>query len=406
MLRLALRDVRTPRTPRPAPVQRRSDSHALSAIPTDPLHTALAGEQLFARARDALIVADLNSGQIVRWNGAAERIFGYASTEAVGRRVEMLLPSAVSRLYREQVAQFARCGDASLITDCRPLGITALTRAGDEVRLELSISPFDLPAVPGAYLLLTFRDTSCERRAELQALEAARAGVVHADVERRLERCHQLLRDTTSELRLPVIRAKRAAARLVRMASADGQPTIQRLALLAQVVEGRTDELLRSLEQVADAAAIETDSFELHTERVNLVPMLSRVVSMLRARSSAYRLSFSAPQGLTAQCDPARIEAVIRDVIERAIRRNPRGCWIDVDLRRPLAGLAHIEVRDYGRPLSIREREKLAMPHSADRGWFLDRYIVEEHGGTLSVEFPREGGLRVAITLPTHRPKA
>jgi signal transduction histidine kinase len=73
---------------------------------------------------------------------------------------------------------------------------------------------------------------------------------------------------------------------------------------------------------------------------------------------------------------------------------------VDVDLRRPLVGVARIEVRDYGRPLGLRERERL---EQRDHGWEVNRHIVERHGGSLSVEYPTEGGVRVAISLPTNR---
>ena len=115
------------------------------------------------------------------------------------------------------------------------------------------------------------------------------------------------------------------------------------------------------------------------------------------------KASFGAPQGLTALVDAARIQQVLHDLIDRAIRRNPRGCWIDVDVRRPLTASARIEVRDYGRTLSAREREQLTSPSEEDRGWCLDRFIVEQHGGSLSLEWPSDGGVRVVVSLPTNR---
>jgi signal transduction histidine kinase len=93
----------------------------------------------------------------------------------------------------------------------------------------------------------------------------------------------------------------------------------------------------------------------------------------------------------------------MRTLLELAITRNPRGCWIDVELRRPLAGLARIEVRDVGRPISEQLRQRLTDPSLADQGLTLSRSIVELHGGTLAVEFPAEGGVRVVVRLPTQR---
>jgi signal transduction histidine kinase len=101
-------------------------------------------------------------------------------------------------------------------------------------------------------------------------------------------------------------------------------------------------------------------------------------------------------------CDPRRVEEVLRNLIDQSVARNPRGSLIDVDLRRPLVGLACIEVRDYGRRPSNADRERLPDGATPDRQWYLCRHIVEQHGGELSIEFPQEGGLRVNVTLPTH----
>jgi len=315
----------------------------------------------------------------------------------------MLMTPAVARLHREQIAHYLRSGDADVLSGRGPLAMPALALGGDEVRVELSLTPIETSGSPARWILMTFRDATCERELELRTFEVARAEVARVEVETRLRRCEQLWRESTYELLTPVARARRAAARLARLAAEPGETPPRRLALLAQVVEGRTDELRRSLEQIADTAAIEMGTFDLHAERVNLVPLVGRLVSNARARTSLHRLNVGAPQGLTAYCDPQRIEAVLGDLVERAIRRNPRGCWIDVDLRRPLAGIARIEVRDYGRPLSTRERDRLVHPSTADRGWFVSRYVVEQHGGTLDLEFPPEGGVRVVVSLPTHR---
>jgi signal transduction histidine kinase len=53
-----------------------------------------------------------------------------------------------------------------------------------------------------------------------------------------------------------------------------------------------------------------------------------------------------------------------------------------------------------GRPLSAAARERLL---GGDRGLALCRHIVEQHGGTLHVDFPDQGGVRVVATLPTQR---
>jgi K+-sensing histidine kinase KdpD len=131
------------------------------------------------------------------------------------------------------------------------------------------------------------------------------------------------------------------------------------------------------------------------------VPLVGRVVAQMRARGTPCKLNVALPQGLTALVDPFRIEQVLRTLLEGAMRRNPRGCWVDLDLRRPLAGQARMEIRDIGRPVTDAVRQRLQDVSSADRGLALSRLLVEQHGGTLNVEFPADGGVWVIVTLPT-----
>ena len=48
--------------------------------------------RLFASIRDAVIVAEANSGRVILWNPAAEEIFGCPLSEALGLDVDALVP--------------------------------------------------------------------------------------------------------------------------------------------------------------------------------------------------------------------------------------------------------------------------------------------------------------------------
>ena len=406
MLVHTLPDIRPSRTLRGGqarPHSSTSPTRRCKSSVADTLSPAVTFEQLFMLSRDALIVSDVGSGQIVRWNPAAERLFGYSAAQAIGRSLELVMPRAVARLHREQIAHYARTGEADVLLARVPQARPALTASREEIRVECSMAPLEVPGSPPRYVLHTFRDARCLEEEEKHALGLARAEAALAETEARLRRCEQLLAESTNQLQPCVDRAKRTSERLARVASRGDADAKDRLALLARVVDGRAEHIQGVLDQLAKTAAIEAGTFTLNGERVNLVPLVGRVVVSARARSAAHRVSFGAPQGLTALVDAARIQQVLHDLIDRAIRRNPRGCWIDVDVRRPLTASARIEVRDYGRTLSAREREQLTSPSEEDRGWCLDRFIVEQHGGSLSLEWPSDGGVRVVVSLPTNR---
>lgn len=400
-----LRTARTSRTPLRHAATSLPAQHvrpAPAAAPDDAFQHALGIDQLFVHARDALVMIDVASDRILRWNTAAEDLFGYAADEAIDQNVQMLMPPALARLHQERMAHYRRTGDTDVLLD-RPLGVPARHCSGAELRVELSVTPIELPGTPRRWALLTFRDARCQQAAELASLANARVEAAHDEVESKLRESRELLDATTREIAEPLERLRRAAERLGRL-SRDGSAAERgRLNLLTRVVEARTREMQRTLENLSVAATIQRGEFELQAERVNLVPLVARLVAQVRTASPLHRINVSAPQGLTAVCDAARVETLLADLLQRAIRRNPRGCWIDVDLRRPLVGVAQIEIRDYGRRLSERERASFAFGAGVvDRGWFINRYVVERHGGTLKVEFPREGGMRVALSLPTH----
>src|SRR5205807_6070782 len=92
-------------------------------------------------------------------------------------------------------------------------------------------------------------------------------------------------------------RTRRSAALLARVAYRD--PAVRRrLKLLARVVDRRVKAAQRNIDQLADAAAIQAASFEICSDRVNLVPLVGHSVAMARARSAAHRIQVGAPQGL------------------------------------------------------------------------------------------------------------
>ena len=57
--------------------------------------------RLFESVRDAVIVAQSNTGRIVLWNPAAAEIFGYPPSEPVGMTIEALFPTHLEGQRRQ-----------------------------------------------------------------------------------------------------------------------------------------------------------------------------------------------------------------------------------------------------------------------------------------------------------------
>jgi PAS domain S-box-containing protein len=88
-------------------------------------------------AIDAIISAD-HTGKIVSWNRAATRILGYTPEEAVGQQLELIIPERFRGPHREGMKRVTSGGDSHVIG--RTVELSACTKNGDEVPIELSLS--------------------------------------------------------------------------------------------------------------------------------------------------------------------------------------------------------------------------------------------------------------------------
>jgi PAS domain S-box-containing protein len=88
-------------------------------------------------AIDAIISAD-HTGKIVSWNKAATGILGYAEEEAVGQRLELIIPERFREAHRNGMDRFTKTGEAHVIGTT--VELAACTKRGEEVPIELSLS--------------------------------------------------------------------------------------------------------------------------------------------------------------------------------------------------------------------------------------------------------------------------
>ena len=124
---------------------------------------------LFESVRDAVIVADANTGSMVLWNPAAEAIFGYSTAEALGMSVEELVPDYLKARHRTGMAGYRDTGHARYIDSNTALNLPAVRKSGEEICVELTLSPIepvDGAAVEGRFVLAIVRDATDRKRAE------------------------------------------------------------------------------------------------------------------------------------------------------------------------------------------------------------------------------------------------
>jgi PAS domain S-box-containing protein len=94
--------------------------------------------ELVGSALDAVITMD-HAGRVVEWNPAAERMFGYARAEAVGRPLaELVIPPALRERHRTGLARYLATGEGPILG--RRLELTGVRADGREFPVELSVT--------------------------------------------------------------------------------------------------------------------------------------------------------------------------------------------------------------------------------------------------------------------------
>jgi len=154
--------------------------------------------KLFEMIRDAVIVADAKTQRIVLWNAAAAKMFGYSASEAPKMRVEELVPEPLKDAHRAGITRYARTGHGRYIDSDAPLDLPAVKKNGQEIKVELSLSPIrpvhDEDDGEAQFVLAIIRDVTERKRAE----EAVRQ--LNKDLENRVEERTSELEATIADL--------------------------------------------------------------------------------------------------------------------------------------------------------------------------------------------------------------
>ena len=108
--------------------RRERESHNREAL----LHT------MMGAALDAIICMEPR-GTITAWNAAAEKMFGWNETEAMGKDLhDLIAPQKYHAAYRRGIQEFSKCGRGPAVG--KTLELTALHRDGYEFPVEISLS--------------------------------------------------------------------------------------------------------------------------------------------------------------------------------------------------------------------------------------------------------------------------
>ena len=224
---------------------------------------------IIAIAADAIITID-EAQRITFFNAGAEKIFGYAKTDVIGRDLGMLLPARLRDAHRAHIAAFlGEDGAPSRQMADRGAAIVGVRNGGEEFPAEAAISKLEI----GGKKLLTvaLRDITERKRVEMEQRVLAEAGAALAsslNYAQTLESIAELVVRHAADLcvvdileqdakvrRLTVAHAdpaKRAACEALARLSLDASHTLAGSAVetkQAQIFDDMTPEFLAAMAQ-------------------------------------------------------------------------------------------------------------------------------------------------------------
>jgi PAS domain S-box-containing protein/excisionase family DNA binding protein len=373
-----------------------------TALTTPDAHLRLAA--IVASSDDAIIGKNLD-GIIMDWNGGAERLYGYTAAEVIGRPISLLipsdrpdeLPSIMEKLRRgERIEHYET---------------ERVTKNGQRISVSVTISPIRNAAgrLVGASAIA--RDISERRQLELEREEIlVREQQARAASEAAVRVRDEFLSIASHELRSPLATVKGHAQLALRQLERDGQLEPKRATEVLRAIAGQSDKLNRLIDQLLNVSRLENGKLQLERQTIDVVAVVEQVVANALARGDGHLISLVAPDSIVAEVDPLRLEQVLTNLLDNAVKYSPDGGAIDVEVSRSMDDTLVIAIRDHGPGVPPEKRsllfERFYQAHGNGHkaglglGLYVSRQIAELHGGDITAEFPSDGGSRFVVALP------
>ena len=178
------------------------------------------------------------------------------------------------------------------------------------------------------------------------------------------------------------------------------------------IIGAEADRLSKMVENLLYASRIQAGGLTLNREPVALGPLAQHVAQRLAALSPLHTIEVHVDESLpTVLADYERLEEVLVNLAENAIKYSPRGGQVEISAR-ATSDEVIVSVTDEGIGVSESDRDRLFERFSrldsrlvrqmkgTGLGLFICKSIVEAHGGRIWAEAAPGAGSRFSFSLP------
>lgn len=354
-------------------------------------------------------------GLIESFNPAAERMFGYAEADVIGRNVKILMPEPYQSEHDGYLHRYRETGQAKIIGIGRE--VVGLRKDGSTFPLELAVSEMHLGNRRGFTGIV--RDITERKDAESELEQAAfemecqnmELASLHDQVVAATKAKSEFLASVSHEIRTPM-NAIIGMADLLQETrlSSEQQEYVGRFSRAAT-------SLLELINDVLDLSKIEAGRMELEAVPFDIHELIENVGELMASRAYAKHLEFGIvlhPDLPTwVQGDPTRLRQVIVNLVGNAIKFTEQGEVVvrlepdqaDTQLLRCSVSDTGIGIPE-GRIDKIFEGFTQVDPSTTRKyggtglGLNISKQLVEMMGGQITVKSTEGIGTTFSCTVP------
>jgi two-component system, chemotaxis family, CheB/CheR fusion protein len=357
-------------------------------------------------AAETIITTD-ESGTIVSFNHAAERMFGYDAAEAIGKNVRILVPLPGRKAYDDYLGWY-REGSPALVLGLRR-EVVGLRRDGTRFPMDLAVSEFTTPT--GRKFTSIARDLTERQQAEQRLrLQEHRAELAHV---LRVKTAGELGASLAHQLNQPLSAITNDVHASRVQLQAGQTKTVRRLLTHAAAETQRAAAILRRFRDLVRRSPS-------RLKRTDVRDVIRDAAELMRPEMTRHQVAFQVtvpPEPLSIRADRMQIEQVVLNLLQNALeavqargrRRQVRMRAIRLRVGRDTLGLAQVTVEDNGPGFPPEVAGRLFEPFLTTKkgglgmGLAIARTIVEAHQGRIWADRrPRRRGAAVSFTLPLH----
>lgn len=210
------------------------------------------------------------------------------------------------------------------------------------------------------------------------------------------------------ELKTPVTAIK-GYAQLALMRLNTNNPRLLERAL--RTIEQQAQRIAHLVGELVDVSRIQGGRLELRRAVFDLVALVRDVIEHRQAQTQQHRLLLEAPATLPVVADFVRIEQVVQNLVDNAVKYSPNGGTIEIVVS-VADGMAQVIVRDHGIGIAPEQQTHVFdawfQAHKDTVGDYggmglglnICKEIVVRHGGRIWVDSVEGGGTIFGFALP------